>query len=101
MIIFDNRLICCVDRYLYAIVHTVYMFNIIYCYCTASYREVVAVDARNKEIRLPKGEQSHVESVTVAVLEVFFADPQKRWRIAMLNEVGQTAIIQQEQESQQ
>jgi hypothetical protein len=100
MISFYNRLIHCADILFYAIVHSSHIAMSIVV-ATASHREVVAVDARNKEIPLPKGEQSHVESVTVAVLEVFFADPQKRWRIAMLNEVGQTAVIQQEQEQQQ
>ncbi|CAM9758084.1 unnamed protein product [Discosporangium mesarthrocarpum] len=55
----------------------------------ATEREVVMLDGSGKELPQLEGEgQSIFNNVTIGVFEVYFGDSSKRWRLAMLEEVG-------------
>ncbi|CAN0399922.1 unnamed protein product [Ascophyllum nodosum] len=59
-----------------------------------SEREVVTVDANGREVRPADGEEViKTDNVTIGTFEVFFGDDQKRWRLALLQELSEAPVI--------
>ncbi|CAM9316019.1 unnamed protein product [Scytosiphon promiscuus] len=54
-------------------------------------REFVFVEPNGKEARPAKDEISSAQNVTIGVFEVFFGDSSGKWRLALVQEMSQTA----------
>ncbi|CAM9758286.1 unnamed protein product [Pylaiella littoralis] len=56
-------------------------------------RELVVVDANGKEVRPAEDDEKATEAqnVTIGIFEVFFGDSSGRWRLAVVQEVGEAA----------